>query len=379
MRLISNDNELLEIQPREDLQIDRNTEKKVFEGELSRLGRENVSLKDHLQRALTELRAYQIKYPPALIKSDSLAAEELPPWTTSEDIINPLFEAYDNRISELEKVIETQSEQLEAFHYKVTSIMEENENLRGAQLENLKVGSRPTTFGSLTDDLYAEMSERIEILMSENSLMVDQKTMLSTELEAHQTELAMRTKEVAELSQLLNTNLKDLKSSQQLIAQTETERDEASEKALAYSDSLARAEIAIDELKERLTQSQTKVGELDREAKEARSANKTLVAKVDNDALASMRRMKAAEERISELHSQLLQKTEELDGAQDLVRKLRRECQTTRQDAESMLQVMQGLERQLAAFSEREKEVERIASENKNKMEEVLIARDQVR
>ena len=52
-----------------------------------------------------------------------------------------------------------------------------------------------------------------------------------------------------------------------------------------------------------------------------------------------MRRTKAAEERVRELHSIILQKTLDLDSAVEVGRKLRREYHSTRQDAEGMLQV----------------------------------------
>ena len=91
----------------------------MFETELSRVTRENASLKDHLQRALTELRGYQLKYPSVLSKGEAMPMEDLPPWTTADEIVNPLFDAYDTRIAELEKIVETQSSQLEAFHEKV--------------------------------------------------------------------------------------------------------------------------------------------------------------------------------------------------------------------------------------------------------------------
>ena len=54
-----------------------------------------------------------------------------------------------------------------------------------------------------------------------------------------------------------------------------------------------------------------------------------------------------------ELHVLLQAKTAELDATHDTVRKLRREYTSTRQDAEGMLQVMTGLERQVAEFSAR--------------------------
>lgn len=52
-----------------------------------------------------------------------------------------------------------------------------------------------------------------------------------------------------------------------------------------------------------------------------------------------MRRLKIAEDRVKELHLLLLQKTQDLENAQEVARKLRREYQSTRQDAEGMLQV----------------------------------------
>lgn len=257
--------------------------------------------------------------------------------------------------------------------------MEENESLRNAQLDNLKAKeSRQPTFGALSEDLYAELNERVEILMSENALMVDQKTLLSNELEAHQEELALRTREVAELTQILNNNVKDLKACKQHIAQAESDRDEAAEKALSSSEKVGKLEIQIEEFEAKLAEELHKRNRMEQELKETRAALKDSLVRGENDALVAMRRVKSCEDRISELHSSLLQKTEELDNAQDIIRKLRREYQSTRQDAEGMLQVMQGLERQVAGFAEREREVERSALETKTRMEEVLIQRDQV-
>jgi hypothetical protein len=120
VKWMTGEGELLQTIHREDLAIDRNSEKKVFEGELVRVNRENASLKDQLQRSLTELRAFQLKYPSVYGKGETLLNDSnLPPWTTSEEIMSPLFDAYDTRIAELEKIVETQSTQLEGFHEKV--------------------------------------------------------------------------------------------------------------------------------------------------------------------------------------------------------------------------------------------------------------------
>ena len=50
---------------REELIMERATENQVYESEISHLNRENEALKDQLNRALKELKEYQIKYPSA--------------------------------------------------------------------------------------------------------------------------------------------------------------------------------------------------------------------------------------------------------------------------------------------------------------------------
>ena len=50
---------------REELIMERATENQVYENEISHLNKENEALKDQLNRALRELKEYQIKYPSA--------------------------------------------------------------------------------------------------------------------------------------------------------------------------------------------------------------------------------------------------------------------------------------------------------------------------
>lgn len=68
-----------------------------LQGEDETLGlrQEVKSLRDQLQRALVELKAYQTKYPSAYIH-DLKLDDNLPPWITSSEIMTPLLEAYDS-------------------------------------------------------------------------------------------------------------------------------------------------------------------------------------------------------------------------------------------------------------------------------------------
>lgn len=108
---------------REDLSIDKGAEKQVFDGELVRLRRENVALKDHLQRSLKELKFYQHRYPSAYSPGNRGEDEELPPWKTSPELMTPLLEAYDTRIAELESVVNRQNEDMVRFQEKVNDVL----------------------------------------------------------------------------------------------------------------------------------------------------------------------------------------------------------------------------------------------------------------
>mgnify|MGYP001216941675 CR=1 FL=1 len=62
---------------------------------------------------------------------------------------------------------------------------------------------------------------------------------------------------------------------------------------------------------------------------------------------------------------------------QDISRNLRREYQATRADAEGMLQVLTGLERQIADFTSREADFEKRMKESREALEVALAAKDQ--
>lgn len=119
---------------REELLLERNEERQVcylessafithfwqqvYEGEYAKLRRENASLRDQLQRALRELKAYQVQYPSVHMGHLS-DYHDLPPWATAPEVMTPLLEAYDAKIGELQALVTQQATQLESFQEKV--------------------------------------------------------------------------------------------------------------------------------------------------------------------------------------------------------------------------------------------------------------------
>eukprot|EP01041_Mallomonas_annulata_P004225 gene4225-8404_t len=367
---------------RQDIAIDRSVEKQVYEGELSRLRRENTALKENVQRCLKELKAYQLKYPSPYSAAHPLMGDELPPWISSSDINSPLFDAYDARIAELEDVVNQQRLHLDKFREEATSLVTENTNLRNAQLETLRQsavqhkrdegGGGSGTFGPLEAELLNELNERAEILMAENAIMVEQKTTLVTELENYQAELQRSNQDVSHLNQQLAQLSKELQHTRGRMAQAERDREEAASHTQRYSEALGKVEAELDECKDQLSVWQQKGEVADSNMTEARKQLKAMLAKMEEDSFGYMRRTKGAEDRVKELHVQLLLRTKELDESNEVARKLRREYQSTRQDAEGMLQVMSGLERQLGEFAAREEDVQRVGKESKERLEEAL-------
>jgi hypothetical protein len=383
---IENSNDSIEREDFSSIHIENDSEKKIYESEISKVRKENLSLRDQLQRALKEIKHYQIKYPNQLNSSDNFngQVDELPPWTTTPDIVTPIFEAYDTRIKEMENMVQQLESQMRNCNEKAESLVIENDHLRETQLESLRNaehsnklhGSNINPMESLNLELVSEMTERVEILMSENGLLVEQKLLLSVELDNHQNELMSRTSEITSLSQQLTKFKRDLNNEINKRKHSESDRDEAAGQAVGYSDALGRCENDIDILQSKLNLMEEKYNQSELNLNKLNAESKKELENFDSELYSNIKRTKLSEDRVKELHLSLLQKTKDLDISNELVRKLKREYASTRQDAEGMLQVMGGLERQVSAYSAREADVERIVRDSKEKLENSLTERD---
>jgi myosin protein heavy chain len=368
------------------LKMDRTAEKTAYEGEVVRLRRENDSFRDQLRRSLVELRSYQLKYPTANVVYDDQELENLPPWATSPEVVSPLMQAYDERVKELENVVGQQTGQLDVFQQKLESLVAENDTLRNMQLDQLKNSGSGTSGGfgfgmsameSVGAETLLELNERIDILMAENAVMVEQKTTLSTELDTYQEELTQRTEELTVTTERLNAALVDLRMSNEHSTNAEKNLEEASGRIMSNNDYVGKLESEREDLQEQVEGLKHKNASLDASLREMRSSMKDHMARTDEDATTFVNRTKAAEDRVRELHTLLLKKNQELDTVSEAQRKMRMDYQSTRQDAEGMLQVMGGLERQLAEYVSREEEVNKVVRVSKDKTEAALIERDQ--
>jgi len=156
-------------------------------------------------------------------------------------------------------------------------------------------------------ELFNELNERSEVLMSENALLVEQKTTLLTELDNFQKDLSASNNEIIELKKRNNNLSKELQSFQNRTIQAERDREEASQQTFKYSEALGKAEGEIDELRDQLAVWQQKGDLADNNMTEARKQIKAMTTKLEEESYLYMKRTKAAEDRVRELHNQLLQ------------------------------------------------------------------------
>ena len=73
--------------------------------------------------------------------------------------------------------------------------------------------------------MMAEMNERLDILMSENALLLEQKNLLRG-TEKYQGDLAKRTAEMQDISSKHKAYGKEMKNLKDLLEQTEGDRDD---------------------------------------------------------------------------------------------------------------------------------------------------------
>lgn len=265
-------------------------------------------------------------------------------------------------------------------------LVTENEDLRNKHLDELKHAEN-TGVGNisglglstpLNQEMMAQTQQNIQLLMDENALLTEQKVVLSNELDKHQQQIEKQYQELHSMTQKQSELQKDVALKVQQIQQLQVERDEAAKHALHCSDALGKAEQEIESLAEQLALVKQKQRETELEYNDLKKQLKSVSLKYDEDGMQSIGKVRVAEERVKELHLLLSAKTQELENTNEVLRKLRNEYQSTRQDAEGMLQVMTGMERQLNEYASREDSINKMGSEARLKMEEAITIREQV-
>lgn len=228
-----------------------------------------------------------------------------------------------------------------------------------------------------TEEAIAELNAQVKLMMDENALMVEQKVHLSQELDKQQDLLEKQAVENSSLKNRVGECLQEIVKEKEKGIEIESERNAAAAEAMHLSEVLGKQEQEIDSLKESLTVTKQRVKEKEQAYLEIKRILDALSLKYKTESDQTVDRVQQIEIRVKELQQQLYSKQHELEQANEVIRKLRTEYTTTRKDAEGMLQVMGGLERQIQEYANREESVQKQSLVAREKVQEALTIKEQ--
>lgn len=258
----------------------------------------------------------------------------------------------------------------------IESLVQENDDLRSRLLQDLQGGSLGPN-GPLNSELLAEMSEKVNLLMEENTLLVDQKVQLSHELEQQTDLLTQQKAQILSLASSSNELQQECQRLTTHLVAIEKQRDEAVHQAVQVSEALGKAEQEIDHLNDQQSLLQQQLQQANSLVQDLQKQVRLLSSRYHDDASQSVSKMKIAEDTVRDLRSQLHKRTQELDSCMSALRKTKAELTSTHSDAQGMLAVMHGMEKQLGEYSTREEQVAKLSAEAREKWEEACMVKEQ--
>jgi len=284
----------------------------------------------------------------------------------TENVISPLFSAYDVRISELVSITESQRSELDSFLASSEQLVAENELLRENQLKDIKKlfsegggGNNPASENNINvgnnsnsnigghhflDTTNGDVEERLSILMEENSLLSEQNAILSKELESCQEEIFGREQNIITLTDSMTDAAMSMKSMEENVNSLSKEKMEAEDQIM-----MKNAELG---------QFQTMNGRIKNSLKENVAERNELMVKIhdfkaelnsrENECDELSAKVSVSLTRINEVSGKLAAKTMTADSMGEKLRRTTAELTTTRTDAEGMMAVMNGMEKQVS-------------------------------
>jgi len=341
-----------------------------------------------------ELREWQIRYGSGDIKIDEVVGSEgnskAPEWMTSTSIITPLMNAYDTRIAELTSVTEKQRRELDAFIEHSEQLVAENELLRENQLKDVKQlfaggendsnvgngvmsGGAGAGFVSSDGVSMADVNERINLLMEENGLISEQNAILTKELENAHSEIYAREQNIINLSNSMTDAAMSMKAMEEKGERLEAEKATAEGEVVDKNNELNSLQETVNKQKEGMKDLGALKNVLLVQIADLKGERAQREAECDD--LSS--KVATSMTRINEISGKLSASTIRADGLSEKYRRTAAELAATRKDAEGMMTVMNGMEKQLSEFAAREEGVSQLSRECKTKVEDALLARDQ--
>jgi len=348
--------------------------------QMLRMGQERRELKDYAERVTRELRRYQQARPspPPGGPEDDLP---LPPWATNMQMMSPLLFAYEERISELEAVIERSVSLAEQAQHLAkendqlrAELHDRTEQLRNVQLLGAPGSGSPGCLGP--GQQQEELQELYRLSVEQNEALAQQNQLLKLQLERMQQNMAVGQQQAQEAHSRAYEHSRAFAAEQEKTEALTRQRFAAENRLEEVTSELVELvslreglEAKVDSLQHELMMQRQSVDTNKRSWEERCSLAQQEEERLKHDLARVSKAEKEHRRRLPEVEQNLTEATEQLHVA-------RKEAASTKQQAEQMLRLIESMERRLEDISERNDDAQGKLSEREDQVSQLLIEKD---
>ncbi|RLN85313.1 hypothetical protein BBJ28_00016455 [Nothophytophthora sp. Chile5] len=323
----------------------------------SRLGDECEFLRKYVERLLGQLRSLlqrngELDRLKALTdvnnETEGSTAERLAPWLTSSEYTNPLLLAYDLKIQELVRpgVFLTQGKARKHREKMVLRMQQEPRDVHGMNDDLLNLQEN--------GEYLQEINERIDVLMAENNMLMEQVSLQDDEMGAMKKELTDRDQQLQVMGHNFNDATLALQELRDACKQVGEEKTHCERQLQRYAASIAQLESAKESILGQVEAARTDRSELENQLAEYETLLEKLKKSSERKDESFSERYQSVCVRLRELTNAVEQKEKAVDELQHRNDALQSELEAVRQDCEGMLNVLNSMEKQLTQYCARE-------------------------
>ncbi|POM81207.1 Myosin heavy chain, partial [Phytophthora palmivora] len=227
-------------------------------------------------------------------------------------------------------------------------------------------------------DYLQEINERIDVLMAENNMLMEQVSLQDDEIGAMKKELMDRDQQLQVMGQNFNEATLALQELRDACAQVREEKTHCERQLQRYAASIAQLESAKESLVEQTDTVRKERSALENQLGEYEEMLEKMKRSNERKDEAFSARYQNVCVRLRELTNALETKDKKIDEMQERNNGMQSELDAVRQDCEGMLNVLNSMEKQLTQYCAREDAVAELESECKAKVEEAILEKEEV-
>lgn len=246
--------------------------------------------------------------------------------------------------------------------------------------EMVNVGDNTTSsslHGNISSEGFSEVQERVEILLAENTLLMEQNTMIENDLQKGRNYITELDQQLLTISHNFNHATTAVKKLKETTMNLQQEKQQCEQRLQHFAASAAQLETEKEKALETLGMNESAMGQLKTRLHDQDTIVEVLKVTIGENQDAAATRYQTQSRRLRQVTSSMEEKEQNNEDLILASQHQTAELESVRGDCEGMLKVLQKLEVQVTEYSVREEEWSKVETECKTKMEEAMLARDQ--